>query len=368
MWYALYMPAVTSWTQPRRLTEDNTMEHAFAPVFNADGALLAAYNKVQMLYETREVEVGGEIVVIDNVPVPDQSDLYLLQHTVSGDLSLTAEDISITPANPLPGTEATITATIHNLGDKPAENIDVAFYDGDPAGGGTLIDMPILAGPLVGGTQAEISTTWLVPPSTEPRDIYVVIDPSGVQEDRDPLNNVAAIEILAPDLTVSEIVVQAAGPHRFITARVANDGALTAIDVELVLRQDAVDGEVLATFTITEPIVPGAFRDTPWTWENAGPFIDGTATLYAIVDESALIDEFSEDNNVRSTIVAGPEAQLGDLDLDGDIDPDDFSIFASCMMGPGVAYPGGCEYADLDGEGDVDLRDFNAFQQAHKTE
>ena len=62
----------------------------------------------------------------------------------------------------------------------------MAFYDGDPAAGGTLIDMPALPGPLVGGSQSEVSTIWLVPPSTEPRDIYVVIDPSGVQEDRDP--------------------------------------------------------------------------------------------------------------------------------------------------------------------------------------
>ena len=109
MWYALYMPAVNDWSYPRQLTADNAMEHAFAPVFDADGDLVAAYNKVQTVYETREVEVGGETVVIDNVPVPGQSDLYLLRHTVSGDLGLTDGDISITPANPTPGTEATIT-------------------------------------------------------------------------------------------------------------------------------------------------------------------------------------------------------------------------------------------------------------------
>ena len=57
-------------------------------------------------------------------------------------------------------------------------------------------------------------------------------------------------------------------------------------------------------------------------------------------------------------------AVAADLDEDGDVDLDDFSVFAGCMMGPGVSYLGGCEHADLEGDADVDLRDFATFQTA----
>ncbi|MCK4342956.1 MAG: hypothetical protein KAY37_14680, partial [Phycisphaerae bacterium] len=52
----------------------------------------------------------------------------------------------------------------------------------------------------------------------------------------------------------------------------------------------------------------------------------------------------------------------GDLDRDGDVDLDDFNIFAGCMNGPEITFPGGCDDADLDGDADVDLADFAVFQ------
>lgn len=52
----------------------------------------------------------------------------------------------------------------------------------------------------------------------------------------------------------------------------------------------------------------------------------------------------------------------GDLDDDGDVDIDDFDLFAGCWSGPGGAYPAGCAAADCDADGDVDLVDFGVFQ------
>jgi len=54
----------------------------------------------------------------------------------------------------------------------------------------------------------------------------------------------------------------------------------------------------------------------------------------------------------------------GDLDCDGDVDGDDWSLFAPCLAGPQEYYTPGCLRADLDGDGDSDLADFAAMQCA----
>jgi hypothetical protein len=59
----------------------------------------------------------------------------------------------------------------------------------------------------------------------------------------------------------------------------------------------------------------------------------------------------------------------GDVDLDADVDLDDFASFAGCLSGAGAtAPPVGCGEAefggsDIDGDGDVDLVDFAVFTQ-----
>ena len=67
-----------------------------------------------------------------------------------------------------------------------------------------------------------------------------------------------------------------------------------------------------------------------------------------------------------NTYDAGTTINEGALiaDGNGDVDVDDYALFADCLTGPNLAPPGGCEGADLDGDGDVDLADFAAFQRA----
>jgi hypothetical protein len=52
----------------------------------------------------------------------------------------------------------------------------------------------------------------------------------------------------------------------------------------------------------------------------------------------------------------------GDLDYDGDVDEDDYALFAPCMTGPEGGILTGCGSADLDDDVDVDLGDFSIFE------
>jgi len=60
----------------------------------------------------------------------------------------------------------------------------------------------------------------------------------------------------------------------------------------------------------------------------------------------------------------------GDMDLDGDVDLTDYTLFAACLDGPGdMVPPAGCTSAsfaraDLDGDHDVDVADAGWFQVA----
>ncbi|MCA9253678.1 MAG: FG-GAP repeat protein, partial [Phycisphaerales bacterium] len=52
----------------------------------------------------------------------------------------------------------------------------------------------------------------------------------------------------------------------------------------------------------------------------------------------------------------------GDIDIDGDIDLNDYAAFETCLGGPNVSSGTACCLSDLDGDGDTDLADFSLFQ------
>src|SRR5262249_29879570 len=81
------------------------------------------------------------------------------------DLAIQAGSLRASPALGVVGNVTTLTAQIQNLGGRPASNIKVSFYDGDPQAGGKLIGDTVVAGPLAARTARTIasalaSLTW----------------------------------------------------------------------------------------------------------------------------------------------------------------------------------------------------------------
>jgi hypothetical protein len=104
-----------------------------------------------------------------------------------------------------------ILAKIHNVGSKPVQNVEVAFYDGDPADGGTLLGthlIPNIEAPNDLESRAvTIGHHWT--PTEDAHEIYVVVDPNNeITDEITTLNNVAHTTLPKKEEAKTEPVIR----------------------------------------------------------------------------------------------------------------------------------------------------------------
>ncbi|MEM2916441.1 MAG: LamG-like jellyroll fold domain-containing protein [Candidatus Woesearchaeota archaeon] len=104
------------------------------------------------------------------------------------DLYINDSDINFNVSNPYEGENITIHATVHNIGQGAAANVEVYFWDG-PNGTGILIGNTTLSGPLLGGKNATANMTYISIIGN--RTITVVVDPNGRVPESNETNNKA---------------------------------------------------------------------------------------------------------------------------------------------------------------------------------
>ncbi|MCH7702211.1 MAG: hypothetical protein IID37_11030 [Planctomycetes bacterium] len=162
----------------------------------------------------------------------------------------------------------------------------------------------------------------------------------------------------------------AAGVTR-IEADMANFGA-TALSMRIAIERN-IGGRYGSTNAVALP-ADGQWHRVTFDLTSADlSLISGLATLndvLANVGELRILSATAGPTWQGDAIVATlgvdniTAVVVGDCDVDGDVDLDDYADFEPCLRGPGGGLAAGCGCADLDCDNDADLRDFAALQIA----
>ncbi|PJB30541.1 MAG: hypothetical protein CO109_14800, partial [Deltaproteobacteria bacterium CG_4_9_14_3_um_filter_65_9] len=309
---AFYDPIFGNWGAAKQLTFDDDTERDLTVDFLDAGSLMGVYNKVAIQVQTQQHTTLSGATVALAVPTPGTTDLAVFQYTTGSDVAAVAGSLTSDPVNPLPGTVATTTLSVINLGETTLQDIDVALYDGDPSMGGTELGRATVPGPLVGGATAAISIPWTVPSVVVPMDLYAVVDPDGLVADRDRLNNVLTTPLVLPDLAVTNADWSNPGGHRrTLVATVTNTGAVSSLPTVVTFRQGSATGPILGEVGLPA-MAPYDATDLPLNWDITGLTGD-TVQVHVMVDEAQATADLNRGNNSRSMEVV----ISGDDDGDG---------------------------------------------------
>jgi|GEM_PF-5273005 len=204
-------------------------------------------------------------------------------------------DIVFTTINP---TFYVITATVHNIGTEPANNVVVEFYDGV-----TLIPSPftISSIPANGGTGT--AGIFLLGPSIGIHTINVKIDPSNTILEANELNNEGSKLLrVGPDLVVDSTDITITMPNPIpigsttpITATIRNIGTWNAQNVVVQFYDgDPVAGGVkIDGDQIIASIPAGGFGLATVQWTS----VAGLHDIFVLIDPLNAIQEADEGNN-----------------------------------------------------------------------
>ena len=306
--YMVYDPVSDTWGQDARLCSDAPLERSFAPVWDDQGNLAVAYEKVTFTNVDQTVELdGGGTITVTNVPQPGRVDLYVTKHALIRDLSLLPGDFTVDGANFLPGAAVTLSATVRNVGDVAMTNVSVEFFDGDPLTGGTSITNITSAGWFEGAATNAVTTSWIVPEPATDHTLFAVVNRGGAAAEFDPTNNSQSLHVGGTDLSVSLVryAVETNGALH-VVGQVYNAGAPSAPSSVLAIRRtDAtgtnISGAILATAAVPD-LPPGRLAQVALELP-AGTQPDGEAFYRLTVDDDHVTGDVEPANNATSFAV-----------------------------------------------------------------
>ncbi len=223
-------------------------------------------------------------------------------------LAVSFQDLTLSPDPGLEGVSTNVTALIRNTGDADAQDVTVAFYDGDPAQGGTLIAVSQSLSSLAGGASVPVSIVWPAFPDDADKLVFVSVDPDNTIAEFSESDNTAfrLLNVLSrPDLALQAADVSLTpsfptqGQPVQIDVRITNLGEQGVVDGVVRVFQDdpdtggvQVSGDQLITIAGGEGVVAS------FNWIPGGS--DAIKTLVVRVDPDNTIVEASEANNTAT--------------------------------------------------------------------
>lgn len=294
--YRVFDPASNTWGLDTLLSRDADLERSFSLAWDSMANLVLAYNNVTITNETVSVELeGGGTVDVPGVPQPGRVDLLLAKRALVRDLSFVEDSLTTTGIDYLPGDAINLKARVKNTGNVAVESVQVAFYDGDPSAGGTLIANVTVPGWLKASDVADVSATWTIPEPAIARTAYVVVDPSSVVTEVNETNNRQSLDLNGVDLGLQYVSgsVLKDGSVR-VVARVKNLGAPESPVSTLALTLEG-DATPLAQVDVSE-LGPGASVEVPLDL-GPGSHADGGRAYRLVIDEINASGDVDTTNN-----------------------------------------------------------------------
>ena len=188
-------------------------------------------------------------------------------------------------------------------------NVDVNFYDGDPASGGIFIGATKTTKDINPGEYENVSVTWNNP-AAGVHNVFAIADGSNKITECSRNNNIANASftfidssiINLPDLTLSpsDIVIISPnltdGQSAVINATIYNIGTLGATNVGVSFYDgDPANGGTLIGATTVSGVGAGATAITSVVWNTYGQ--SGRNYIHVVIDPQNLIVELNKNNN-----------------------------------------------------------------------
>jgi subtilase family serine protease len=226
------------------------------------------------------------------------------------DLRIAPGAVSASPGGATAGQSVTITATVENIGNLPAQSV-VAFFDGDPSLGRLITQIAVS---LDAQTATSVQATYVVQPSTSV--VYAVVDPWNALAETDETNNAAYTPLssqfvdlaIAKDGFVLTRTPLQQGQQMTGRAVVRNLGAVAATHAEVILYDDIpqLGGNVVVDTFVDVPAFGKVVVPATWTVRA------GQRIATAVVNPSKSISEVDYANNkvTRLYVVSGNEADI----------------------------------------------------------
>jgi len=313
IYYRIYDDINNSWSLDRQLTSDDAMEKFNQPVFGSDNSLMIAYTNALTEYVTKEVEIDGQWVTINNVPQQGRNDLNLLTYRPTEDLGF-AEGVLTFTEEPTPNLQTTINATVSNFGDMAMPNVKVTFFDGDPDNGGIQIGSEqSITGGLDAGDSDQVSVVWIVPDDGQAHTVFAKVDPESLIIESNEDNNTISATTLLPDVAYVSGQAQVSGTNQIsLIATISNNGTVAASNVVVDFYLDSLNGEFLGSRIVSD-VAAAATVDVLLDWISDGTdLLLGNNKIVVSLDQTGQIIEGDETNNLGSiTTLTGRSADTG---------------------------------------------------------